>query len=612
MTRLRQQELQKTGQLTPAARIVDTFVQPENNNDAFVKAQQLNKVLGEFSGAASRYMDVKHKVYTDDEVIQGQARGAQSKLDFKDAITQGVVPAGASPWYRQGYERERGDLLAQQYSKEAALAYTEWDGKESASPSAYTDFRANFRKQFVDSNVTSSNQLAGFMKRANAHDAHLSATHTSSVIAKVERDRLEVTTNNNSVAITDFIEGNLSEEELVSDIVSRSNAFHLDGGDSAAIRSSVVDAFQTQALMNLDVDLIDQMLGMNISGRGKLGSIPIVKENAEKLRSVIQVRKYTVATRAAADEVKQNEAEVNSTLVSMWRSMADDPLWEADAKQQQLIDKAMQFDPTVAKTIEAYRKIAQSKDSTEDNVDISNLSLQAHTGQIDLADIHLLVKDGVINKQSTAKDLYNIISKRNAREEQKKLRNEATVQANANRQSSLDLASRGKIFGQASWLEKILVDTQTTIGATIKGNPDLLDGTKFQMAGVAKNLFAEEMHQWLNAPAQDNATSRQIIKKANDMRTELMSMSGGDVVATAADDKEEEFNIRKQLKAEVYGDVEWLSKSLFKNRSELVIERDKALSNESSYFVELLKKFNLTTYQQTKDFYDNQFNLTKE
>ena len=605
MARVREQQLNKTEQLTPAARLVDTFVAPENNNDAFVKAQRLNAALGKFADGAKDYMAVKQQVITEENIIEGQAAATQSKVDFKTAINEGLIPAGASPWYRQGYEREDGDRLAQQYSKESAMAYSKWTGKETASPEDYNDWISGIRKDFTAKNLNSPNQMAGFMKRANASDASNSAKHTTAVVTKMEFDRHQVTTGNITADIQGYLNGEMLNEELVENTLRRAEQYFLDGATGKQVRESVVTAFLLQAKDNLDETLIDKLLELNISGRGKLGTMAGVSEKAETLRGTIRTKKYTQQTRVAAQNKLKKEQFVVDGYVTLFTNMNGNALHEFSEEDDALYRQMITFDPDVVSTINKFRNIAKTTATREDDIEIAKLTIQAYEG-MENVEVFNLLKTGGIKDANTAQALLSIINSRKTQEEAKRTRLESKATQSKN--------ALGKEFKQDSRTEKLLLGYKKAIRDILAGDEFKFNAEKRQLANDAETLFSTTMFTWLHAPENDDATEMEILNYGQKLKNTILSLNEPDAVTVARESKRVEGNLVAAMPlVKKYGTVEWITLPLFESVEELQSLKRELFNNPNAVnkFSKMVDEFGLTT-EDLKDFADQQERLLKE
>ena len=603
MARVREQQLNKTEQLTPAARLVDTFVAPENNNDAFVKAQRLNAALGKFADGAKDYMAVKQQVITEENIIEGQAAATQSKVDFKTAINEGLIPAGASPWYRQGYEREDGDRLAQQYSKESAMAYSKWTGKETASPEAYNDWISGIRKDFTAKNLNSPNQMAGFMKRANASDELNSAKHTTAVVAKMEFDRHQVTTDNIRADIQGYLNDEMLYEELAENTLRRAEQYFLDGATGKQVRESVVTSFLLQAKDNLDETLIDKLLELNISGRGKLGTIAGVREKAETLRGTILSKKYTNQTRLAKLQKEADKKAVKNGIFKIMMAMGDDPMTELNEEQNALKLAITKIDPTAAITLSKYRNILETEQTREDDELLSRLYIDAASGALTAEDLPELISSGDIQNNQSMKSLIGFV----VAQEQRKLARENKIESdNRIKQNNL-----GKSFNLPPRQESFILRIRKGLEDAIRGNESSRNSTSIQQATAASIDFTREMQDWLeeNPDAKRNA----IIAHAKLLEQEQLEM----VTSPASEIIKERERIKEILLenkklTDVYGKAAWIYRLEFESKDELLaLVKEAQESTSDNKLRKILSYYDLATREEVQAFLDQQTKLMR-
>src|SRR5688572_7732923 len=114
--RIHVDDLEGPPQIRPTASPIDTYVRPSpvqpsaGLGDLVKSLAGFQKDIGGFlEQAAFRDQDeeLKKGKLTADDI----AAREKNRTDFKAAVSQGLIPAGASPWFIKGYNQQFGRLL---------------------------------------------------------------------------------------------------------------------------------------------------------------------------------------------------------------------------------------------------------------------------------------------------------------------------------------------------------------------------------------------------------------------------------------------------------------------------------------------------------------------
>jgi hypothetical protein len=398
----------------PVARPVDTFINP-SPPQRDIRLLELAKAWSEVEPGLSKFANerVEHSNMLDAE--EGRKAALANKAQFKDAVNKGVIPAGASPWFQVGYERQKATRTSLEYDQALKEAYAQTDLVNSTDPAAVNQWMAEFTAGWLETNPDAqSNPEFGRtfqVMGARSQDA-LQTLHAAQRTQKVEAD---------AAADTDFMLGksldsgidllgdrnpNLGQE--LAGIVGE----QVSNGLAGPIANKLVtDAVIRKAEAEGDVTVLD-LLGEVPSGSGTVGQIGWVKDAVSQARDriVSKTSHRDRINKLQNDEARKNQ--INLIRGDAYRKIAENPY--ADTSEH--FDQLSRIDPDEAAKVESFRTSFLGSLNAQNNVIESNqtktsMILDAMHGKLTEDQVMMAVTNQEIDAE-TAKDLLvNLIPK---------------------------------------------------------------------------------------------------------------------------------------------------------------------------------------------------------
>jgi len=436
------------------------------------------------------------------------------------------------------------------------------------------------------------------MAGAKASDQKISAMHNQALVTKLQADRFRVTYSNHLTDIQAFKAGELDKEGLVDRLTSRSKQFYEDGEVGENVRSALVSAYTQAALDSLDVDLIDQMLELDISGRGALGTVADIKRDAEVLRRTIQSRVVQKETALAKAEAAADEQLADEFKYEAWEYFTDNP--DKDELSDELkikFNSAMVVDPKVAAAVESFLKIRDTQDTREDPDFISALEIKAREGDLSNQQALALVGKG-INAPATMKNILFLIQDQKKYTEALANRTETKAKSvtSLNLAAKKDLRSQtGKIYGTNLAMEDFLNNQTKTIVTELSGNPMNFFPATIKESD-AKSSFVEEFRSWYVQPANANATNSEIRDKAREIRDNILKEAK----------KTKDTNIIQESRSR-----QQRFTAHYETKKELTDDFAAAQLGVDNKLTKLLLQLGIVESNEVTEFYNNQFQLAQ-
>ena len=411
----------------PTARPVDTFITPSAPKQD-IRLLELAKAWSEVQPGLTKFTQERIAHSNELDAEEGRKSALANKAQFKDAVNKGVIPAGASPWFRVGYERQKATRTSVEYDQAMREAYEKTDLVNSDDPNAVSQWMAEFTKGFLESNPDAQSnpefgrtfQVMGAKSQDSLHSFHAAAR-----TKKIEEDAAADTAFMLGAALDKSVDllgnrnPNLGEE--LATIVSERVANSLPGPMANKL---VADAVIRKAVAEGDVTILD-LLEEVPSGSGTVGQIGYVKDAVSAAKDQINGRasQRDRISKLKTDDDRKNL--INSVRGEAYRAIVANPYADTSAAFQTLT----RIDPDEAAKIESFRTAYLGSLNAQNKV-IENgplktgMYLDAMRGELTDDQVMSSVTNGTIDAD-TAKDLLtNVIPKS---KEQKSLLNDPAV-----------------------------------------------------------------------------------------------------------------------------------------------------------------------------------------
>ena len=374
--RVQVNDLQKAPKLRVQADVVDTFIAPVVDKPQESNLSQLAGALTKFEPSLQDMVNRQAKKDAEQMATQGaesyremEARKEAAKANlegFKQAIDEGVVLTGQSPWYKKGYHHEKGIYLQRAYEDVIKKAYVKRSDieKNSDDPNALNAWIAKIRTEFNASNKINDNPdvLRGFNEGAARIEGNVSAHHI-----KVTADNI-VTKRNNLISrnTTDDVKAYARNKDLptlVESLHRRMQHNRIEGGDAATANKLVANSVLQQAIDSKNTKLIDVLSELNPSGLGALSTQPDIAAKMTAARNQIKRQIVTDDNRAHTLSLRKKKEYADTKSAEAFQYIREDPTKRIP---DEVMFKITQQYPDFPKTVEALRKMQTSENQRED------------------------------------------------------------------------------------------------------------------------------------------------------------------------------------------------------------------------------------------------------
>ena len=335
--------------VSPTAQPVDIYQRGVVKNSTFAS---LAENLSRLSQKADRAFGNVEKRAAEREFAEGQELYNKTRLDIGDAVREGIIDEGESPYLRKGYRVSQLNVLANKYATDLNVALEAQQLYKNGNPAAAEKFSQDFYNKFVEANDLSGfapTELAEFLtpttQKANA--AFISSWKTKNISWQREQNYIQLQ-EEIGIYTNSLYDGTPTSENkktaLSTWIQSKLDGAEANGMDRQKVNKAIVDAVIITALENDDLDRL-KVLDTIKAGTGFLGDRVDVRKAMLAAENTIQSAKASKATA----EIKAQEAEwetgraaamtegLSASLQTRYAENPDD-LKEAKKNRQKAID----------------------------------------------------------------------------------------------------------------------------------------------------------------------------------------------------------------------------------------------------------------------------------
>ena len=398
-------ELKQAPRLKVDAPVVDTFISPAVDKPVKSNTTQLAEALVKFEPSLQEHVNAS---FQPEKKIEMNAGAIQRKLDdarrnlegFKEGIDNGDIHAGQSPWFKKGYNHEKGLYLSNKFKDYVKTEYTKApeDIRNAEDPAVFQAWMAQKRTAFNASNRIGDNAdvLAGFNEQASQIESNVFAHNLKVKTEKIVSDRLNLMSANTQSDVKNFTRTR-NKEAVLSSLRRRLQHFHIEGGNSNEGNKRVVDAILQEGLDSGNAKVIKLLEELDPSGLGALSTQPAVAARMKAVKKQIHAEKVQKENLDYTRGLRAKKQIADESASDVYELIKNDPMAEIP---EDIMFKITRIDPNFPKTVEALRKMQHSEDTREDPDKTMPLFVCVASGNCDIGDINKHVGSTIRNQRT--------------------------------------------------------------------------------------------------------------------------------------------------------------------------------------------------------------------
>lgn len=396
--------------IQPRATPVDTYVSPAKP-EMDIRLLELANAWSDVQPGLTRFAQQRVAKYNEDEAARGRKAALESKQAFKEAVKSGQIPAGASPWFKVGYERQKATVTSLQFKQQLMDEYQKGDLAGVDDPRAVSKWMQDKTQKWLEENpdVQSNPEFERiFSVMGPQIHENLQNTHAAERSKRIEQEVIQDTdfmlgaTLDNAYDEFGNTNPNLGQElaTIVGEQVS-------NGLSGPVANKLVAESVIRKAVQEGDVTLLD-LLNEVPSGSGTVGQIGYVKDAVTRARDQIT---YNNTENHKIQSLKAEEDKkilIDSLRSSAQQKLIDNPYADVgdEFTQLNLLDpdeatKLPSFRSSVLSSIKAQASVIENEPEKQ------RLLGMAIRGELTVGQVMQAGDQGLID-YSTIKDLVNV------------------------------------------------------------------------------------------------------------------------------------------------------------------------------------------------------------
>ena len=352
----------------PAATPVDTYVRPAAPKES--KGTVLRDALSAVQQSLSPVIQKEFKQSAKREYERGQELYQETRENFADAVRDGDVPMGASPFVRRGYRESQLNVQAAQYNIELQRRLEHSNLEAEEDPEVIEQFIADFDEEFIAANGLSEIPQTEFSRvfRPQALQAQNNFRNEqgSRNIAYVEEARFRSFQNEVYLATT---QGRFSGPEgsaaadaknLADWLEARAQDMVEEGIDPEQVENLILQSVSQVALERTSNSTMSVLNGITVAGRPPLRETMQARGVRQNISNRIAAQEQARARAAQAAANRERAIAAQNTI-----SQANAAAWSGDLETaERLRDQVNQTNPSAARSIQV--QIRQARGDGED------------------------------------------------------------------------------------------------------------------------------------------------------------------------------------------------------------------------------------------------------
>lgn len=313
--------------VAPTARPVDIYKRGVEKESPFaVLAQTLQRLEAKAVPALQR----EEQRQAEKEIAEGQELYNETRTSIGQAVKDGVIAEGESPYLRKGYRIANLNVLSARYANELQQALISNKLYKNGDPAAIDKFAADFHDRFKERGEFegfAAEEIAEYFSTSAANATEqFRASWKSQHVAWQEAQNYEALAEEVSTFTATSFDGLTGDEEdqkVVVDALSTWITKKLadadrDGMDREKVNATIVDSILITAQEELDEDILDILDDVRVGANSE----HLIGNTVEVRKKVLAARNYILG-KQAQNEAAQARIEKAEREETKNRAMVD-------------------------------------------------------------------------------------------------------------------------------------------------------------------------------------------------------------------------------------------------------------------------------------------------
>lgn len=322
--------------VSPTASPVETYVRPAVKKSPF---EALANTLSNLERKAVPALQAEEKRRAEREFAEGQELYNKTRKAIGEAVKDGIIAEGESPYLRKGYRIANLNVLSARYANELNNALTARKLYTNGNPAAIEEFTEKFYKDFQEKHQFDSfgaTEVAEYFSSsaAKANEAFRSSWKSKHIEYQRQQQYIAFQNEVSTYAEALFLDTDTPEarEVKIANLgqwaTSKAREAGLDGMNMAKVNQTITDSIIMSAYEMQDSSILDVLDNVQ-TGTGTLGGTLATRKAVFDAKGNIaqMIAQQDKAAAAALEAAQQQaiDAAMSSGLVSAFEARSGDP-----------------------------------------------------------------------------------------------------------------------------------------------------------------------------------------------------------------------------------------------------------------------------------------------
>lgn len=487
------------GTVSPTAQVVDTYERGVAKRSSL---DSLANMLTSIKAKADPVLKAAEQRAAEREYAEGQALYEKTRKSIGDAVRDGIIEEGASPYLRKGYRVSNLNILSNKFATELDVALNAKQLYKNGNPAAAEAYARKFAEDFA-----SKNNIDGFTpqevaeyflpNQQKASAAFISSWRTKNITWQRDQNYIKFGEEVGEFSNTLFSDTDTPEQRELKQLTfgnwleGKISQAETDGMDRSRINSTMADNILITALENKDASILDVFDRLKV-GTGFMGNSAEIRQKVltttNSIEAMIAADEKEVADqREAQTAAAVTEAETNALNASLLAFNGNDDVAMAELDKSIAVFQATGEADKARTWIKFKREMtrAGAEDRNDDGVALRQLNEDLE-GVTDPTTALKLVNEALENELITWDTSQSIMNRLQTRTD------------NNNKLVPYD-------FSQSSNGVKIIFDG---FMAQVDVKDGLGNSTNAGLSALARETVYEDYRQWFDSFPKDAPPSR--------------------------------------------------------------------------------------------------------
>lgn len=322
--------------VSPTASPVETYVRPAVKKSPF---EALANTLSNLERKAVPALQAEEKRRAEREFAEGQELYNKTRKAIGEAVKDGIIAEGESPYLRKGYRIANLNVLSARYANELNNALTARKLYTNGNPAAIEEFTEKFYKDFQEKHQFDSfgaTEVAEYFSSsaAKANEAFRSSWKSKHIEYQRQQQYIAFQNEVSTYAEALFLDTDTPEarEVKIANLgnwaTAKAREAGLDGMNMAKVNQTITESIIMSAYEMQDSSILDVLDNVQ-TGTGTLGGTLATRKAVFDAKGNIaqMIAKQDAAAAKALEAQQQSaiDAAMSSGLVSAFEARSGDP-----------------------------------------------------------------------------------------------------------------------------------------------------------------------------------------------------------------------------------------------------------------------------------------------